>query len=370
MYATQPLLPQLRVEFGAGEAAVGATVSALTFSCALAAPFVGPIADRVGRKRVIVGGIIALALVTFASATATTLASLIAWRFVQGLFMPGIFAVTLAYIAEEIPAGVGGSAVGAYIAGNVMGGFLGRYITALVASRWSWQVAFVVLGTLNLAGAIFVWIALPRATHFERATSFAETFAAFGRFMRNRELLATYAVGGLVLFSLVASFTFATFHLAAPPFRLGTLALGSVFFVYLFGVVATPIGGRLIDRFGNRVAVIAGIGISICGMMISLIPSVVTVVAGLAFLSTGVFIAQAGSQGYIGQLVSAHRSTAAALYLTVYYAGGGLGAILPAAAWTAGGWPLTVALIVAVQCAGLALVVFAWRHPPRPVAVS
>ena len=38
MYATQPLLPGLRVTFHADEAAVGATISALTFACALAAP--------------------------------------------------------------------------------------------------------------------------------------------------------------------------------------------------------------------------------------------------------------------------------------------------------------------------------------------
>jgi MFS family permease len=94
MYATQPLLPELRAEFHAGEAAVGATISALTFACALAAPFVGPLADALGRKRVIVTAILGLALVTFAAAGATTLHALLAWRFVQGLFMPAVFAVT------------------------------------------------------------------------------------------------------------------------------------------------------------------------------------------------------------------------------------------------------------------------------------
>ena len=68
MYATQPLLPDLRAEFHTGEAAVGATISVLTFACALAAPFVGPLADAIGRKRVIVSAILGLALVTFAAA--------------------------------------------------------------------------------------------------------------------------------------------------------------------------------------------------------------------------------------------------------------------------------------------------------------
>ena len=45
--------------------------------------------------------------------------------------MPAVFAVTLAYVAEEFPPEVGGQAIGAYIGGNVVGGFLGRYLTAI-----------------------------------------------------------------------------------------------------------------------------------------------------------------------------------------------------------------------------------------------
>jgi MFS transporter, YNFM family, putative membrane transport protein len=365
MYATQPLLPQLRAEFHTGEAAVGATISVLTFACALAAPFVGPLADALGRKRVIVTAILGLALVTFAAAGATTLHALLVWRFVQGLFMPAVFAVTLAYIAEEFPAAVGGRAIGAYIGGNVLGGFLGRYVTALIAGRWDWHVAFVVLGMMNLAGGAFVWIALPRATRFVRQSSASGAVRAVGRFVRDPQLLAIYAVGGSVLFSLVATLTFVTYHLAAPPFGLGTVALGNVFFVYLAAVVATPVAGTLIDRLGHRSAALIALATSACGLLLTLIPSVATIVTGLGIMVTGVFAAQAASQGYIGVVAHERRSTAAALYLTVYYTGGGLGAILPAAVWVRGGWPATVALVFAVQlfAAGVAAVMWTRRGP-------
>jgi MFS transporter, YNFM family, putative membrane transport protein len=360
MYATQPLLPALRVEFATGEAAVGATISALTFACALAAPFVGPLADALGRKRVIVSAIFGLALVTFAAAGAQTLHALVAWRFVQGLFMPAVFAVTLAYIAEEFPPAVGGRAVGAYIAGNVLGGFLGRYVTAVIADRWDWHAAFVVLGVMNLIGGAIVFALLPRAARFVRQPSARDALRAVGRFVRDPLLLATYAVGGSVLFTLVAAFTFATYHLAAPPFGLGTVALGNVFFVYLVGVVATPLAGRLIDRAGHRTAVLLAIGASAAGALLTLIPSVAAIVAGLAVMSSGVFAAQAASQGYIGVVARERRSTAAALYLTVYYTGGGLGAVVPAIVWSRGGWPATVALILAVQAVAAALAALLW----------
>jgi YNFM family putative membrane transporter len=363
MYATQPLLPMLRAEFHTGEAAVGATISVLTFACALAAPFVGPLADALGRKRVIVSAIFGLALVTFAAANATTLHALLVWRFVQGLFMPAVFAVTLAYIAEEFPAAVGGRVIGAYIAGNVLGGFLGRYVTAVVADRWDWHLAFVVLGVLNLAGGAIVWTWLPRSRRFVRQSSAREALHAVGRFVRDPLLLATYVVGGSVLFTLVAAFTFATYYLAAPPFSLGTLALGNVFFVYLAGVVVTPVAGRLIDRLGHRRAVLIAIAVSAGGMLLTLIPNVVTIVAGLAVMSTGVFASQAASQGYIGVVARDRRSTAAALYITIYYIGGGLGAILPAGVWNHGGWPATVALVLVVQTFAAVLAAMLWTRP-------
>jgi predicted MFS family arabinose efflux permease len=359
MYATQPLLPALRAEFHTSEAAVGATISVLTFGCAAAAPFVGPLADALGRKRVI------------GAATAGSLHLLLVWRFAQGLLMPAVFAVTLAYIAEEFPPEVGGRAIGAYIGGNVVGGFLGRYLTAVVASRWDWHVAFVVLGTLNLAGGAFVLFALPPARRFVRQSSVLGALRAIGRFVRDPAFLATCIAGASILFTMVAAFTFATFLLAEPPFDLGTLALGNVFFVYLLGAVSSPVAGRLIDRFGHRAALLIALAVSASGVLLTLVPSIVAIVIGLALMAVGVFGAQAASQGYIGIVARERRSTAAALYIAVYYIGGGLGAVLPAPLWSRGGWPAVVALILIVQLFAAGLAAKFWQRPrPRAESVS
>jgi MFS transporter, YNFM family, putative membrane transport protein len=368
MYATQPILPQLRTIFGAGEAAVGATVTAVTLACAVAAPFIGPLADRLGRKRVIVSAIVLLALVTFGAATATTLGALLVWRFLQGLFMPGIFAVTVAYIGEEFPFAVAGRAIGAYMTGNVIGGFFGRYLAAVIAGHMRWETVFIVLGVLNLLGAAFVLIALPRARHFVRSPSLATSLRAIGGFVRNPTVAAIYAVGGSVLFTNVAVFTFVTFHLAAPPFSLPTVALGNVFVVYLLGIVSAPAGGVLIDRLGNRTTALLALGVSSGGLLVTLIPSVAAIVAGLAILSSSVFVTQMCSQGLIGRVVTENRSTAAALYFTVYYGLGGLGAVVPAPAWAYGGWPATVGVILAVQIVAAVIIVFGWRVPSRGTA--
>ncbi len=367
MYATQPLLPELRLAFGASESAVTLTVSAITYATAFAAPFIGPVADAIGRKRVIVTAILLLTLATFGAASAHGIGALVVWRVLQGLTMPGIFAVTLAYIAEEMPANETGRATAFYIGGNVLGGFLGRYIAALVGGTFGIARAFEVLGFLTLAGAIVVLFLLPRSRKFRGGANAGGALRAMGRFVRMPRLLATYAVGGSILFTLVASFTFATFYLAAAPFSLSTVALGNVFFVYLAGVIGTPLAGRLIDRFGNRATVLAAMSAAVLGISLTLVHALAMVVIGLAITSTCVFVSQAASQSYIGKIVSEQRSSAAALYLVAYYLCGGLGAQVPTPAWHAFGWPGIVAVVVCVQVLAGLVAFFGWRGSPHRV---
>ena len=130
LYATQPIMPLLGGQFHASKALVGMTLTATTLGVALAAPLVGSVADRLGRKRVIVGSASLLALATLLDATATGLPSLIFWRFLQGVFTPGVFAVTVAYVQEEWADQGSGRAMALYVAGTVVGGFTANLVTS------------------------------------------------------------------------------------------------------------------------------------------------------------------------------------------------------------------------------------------------
>jgi predicted MFS family arabinose efflux permease len=362
MYATQPLLPMLRHDFHTSQGRVAETVSALTLAVAFSALFVGPLADALGRKRVILVATFALAAVTFGASFAQTLDQLIVWRALQGLAMPGVFATTIAYISEEFPADRVGTGFGWYIGGNVFGGFLGRFICASVADAHGWPDAFKVLAAANVTGALLTSALLPSAQHFVRRTSLGGAFAAIRDFLSDPPMLATYGVGVCVLFTLVAAFTYATFYLAAPPFSLPTAQLGNVFAVFLAGAIATPIFGRLVDRRGNRFALLVAMGCAACGIALTLAHVLALVVIGLGITSTGIFIAQAASQGMVGKLaVRGNRSTAAALYLTFYYVGGSLGALVGSNVYEAGGWTAEVALMLAVMATATTIAFFAWR---------
>ena len=359
LYATQPLLPMLMDVFGASHFDVSLTVTVATVAVALAAPIVGRVGDLLGRKRVIVLSAFVLAGATAAAATADSLTQFLVWRFVQGLATPGVFATMIAYIHDEWPPAFVGRTTAAYISGTVTGGFSGRALVGIVASRWSWQTAFLWLALFNLAAAMVLAFGLP-AERPRRESAAGSHRRSVARLLRNRQLIATNAVGLCVLFPQVAMFTYVTFHLSDPPYGLSTAALGWLFVVYLVGAAVTPVAGRLVDTRGHRAGLATGVAIGVAGALLTLGPWLPAIVAGLAMVATGVFISQATASSYIGSVTADDRGLAVGLYSTCYYAGGSLGGALPSLFWTAGGWKACVALVAAVQLVTVTLALRFW----------
>ena len=156
----------------------------------------------------------ALTVPTLLAATSRNLHQLVFWRFMQGVFVPGVIVVIMAYINEEFPRRHVGKAMSAYISGTVLGGFLGRYISGVVAHNFAWREAFVAIGLVNLAGAILVQRSLPRAKNFVRAASVAHSISEGWQHLRNPRLLVVFGMGSSALFCLVGTFTYANFYLA------------------------------------------------------------------------------------------------------------------------------------------------------------
>jgi MFS family permease len=348
VYCTQPLLPYFQHLFHASEFAVSLTVGMVTLSVALTAPFIGMFAESIGRKKVIVPALFGMAITTLLGATATSLPALIFWRFMQGLCVPGVIAVIIAYITEEFPGRVG-TVMAAYVSGTVFGGFTGRFLSGLIATHCNWRMVFIVLGVLNLIGAFAVWRWLPMAVHFVPAKRVFHSLGDTWKHLQNPRLLAVCGMGFTILFSLVGVFTYANFHLALPPFNLGPAALGSIFAVYLLGCIVTPLAGRFLDKYGFRRTALLSVSAILAGLALTLVPSLVMVIAGLAVFEAGIFAAQATATVLTGKVVGRARSAAAGLYVTFYYAGGTVGTTVAAWFWMKGGWPACVALFAVIS---------------------
>src|SRR5260370_28245261 len=150
LYAPQSVLPLLAGEFAVGAGTASLAITASTLAVALRGPVPGTFADVVGRKRVIVAAMFALVVPTIMVALAPGIHALVFWRFVQGLVLPPIFAVMVAYIAEEWPAAEAIGVTGIYTSAASFGGVFRRLIPGLLADSARLRVAFLALAALTL----------------------------------------------------------------------------------------------------------------------------------------------------------------------------------------------------------------------------
>ena len=348
LYSPQALLPALAREFGVGAAEISSIMTASALAIALTAPFTGAAADVLGRKRIITAAMLAVVVPMAGAAFASDVPSLIVWRFLQGLLLPPIFAVTVAYIGDEWPRAEIPAAAGIYVTGSSLGGFCGRFIPGVLADLVGWRGAFLALAALTLAGAILIMRLLPSEKSFVRSPGIAASARQMLRHLKTPQLVATYAIGFGILFNFIALFTYVSFHLAAPPFNFSSAMLGTVFVTYLAGAAISPMAGRLLARLGRLSFMLAATAVWAGGCLLTLVPSISVIVAGLVLCAACGMLCQTVATSHVTTIAREGRSSAVGLYVTSFYAGGSVGALLPGLAWNGGGWPACVAMAVAM----------------------
>ncbi len=346
MYITQPVLPTLSREFGISPARAGLSISAVVVGIAVASSFYGPLSDALGRKRVMVGSGLLLAAPTALCALTHTFGSLLALRVAQGLLIPGITAVSVAYAGDRADRGRLPAVVGGIIAASVLGGLLGRVLGGLIASVAGWRQAFLFFGASTLGSALLLARGLSGARSAERV-GWARAYGGMVHHLADRRLLGAFLIGMTLFFGFMGIFTYLPYHLVEAPYRLSTAKVSTVYVVYLAGVVVSPIAGRVSARVSPRLVMAVGLAVAIVGMLGTLLAPLWSIAGALVVLCLGMFTAQAVAPAFANTSAPRAKGGASALYLMFYYVGGTLGSWLPGLAWEAWRWPGVVAVCAA-----------------------
>ena len=361
MYAPQAVLPLMSAEFGVGPAAISQIMTVSALAVAITAPFTGVIADVLGRRLVIAIAIAFLVVPGVMMGLSSSLEALLFWRFVQGLLLPPIFAVSVAYIGAEWPAGEATAVTGSFIAATAVGGFSGRMVTAALAEPVGWRHALLADAAITALCALVVVALLPRERSFVHGTTLATSLRQMMAHLRNPRLLATFGVGFGIMFNFLAAFTYLGFRLAAPPFSLSTAAIGAVFVTYLISLVTAPFTGKLVALFGRRKFGLIALAVWMCGILLTLAPSLPVILFGLVLITGAGFYVQVCCQSFVATNAREGNSSAVGLYVTSFYIGGSFGGLIPGLLWNSTGWPGVVWLIVGMVLVMAGLVRFAWR---------
>lgn len=350
MYTTQAILPVLGRAFGLAPAVAGLTVSSVVLAVAAGSLVAGPLSDRIGRKPVIVGASALLVVPTLLCGLAPSFGILVALRALQGLLMPGLTSVMIVYVNEQFAVNRRGTAMGIYVSGQVLGGLLARFASAMLTGLLDWRRALIFFALPTAAGALALGRYLPAVP--PARGHLGARWSDVGAHLRNRRLLALCVIGFALFFGFIGTFTYLPYYLTGAPFHVPQSSLGLVYLIWGMGVFS-PVAGTLAVRIGRRRAIAGSLTLACCGMLITLMPSLPAIVCGLALLALGMFTAIPSVNLLIGEVTTAARGTASALYLCCYYIGGSIGAVVPGLAWERWAWPGVIALCLAMALLAL-----------------
>jgi YNFM family putative membrane transporter len=356
LYSVQPLLPVFAADFHVTPAASSLAISLTTALLAVSIIGAASLAERVGKRRLMTLSLAAASLLMLATAAAPSWTVLLTCRAAAGVALGGVPAVAMAYLAEEIePAGLGFS-MGLYIAGNAFGGMIGRLATGALTEAFGWRWALTAVGITGLLALSGFSALLPASRHQASAETGDRrpNLAAWAAHLKNPALRRLFAIGFLAMGSFVTIYNYAGFHLMAPPFALSQTALGLVFATYLFGIAASALSGSLADRFGRAAVLPICIVIEGAGIGLTLAPSLVPIIAGIALLTVGFFATHTVASAWVGRLATVDKGHAASLYLLSYYLGSSLAGSIGGWFWAEGGWGGVVLFTLAMQVGSLA----------------
>ena len=272
---------------GRGEFGIGLTIAAFAGAAIIARPVIGRLADRYGRRVLLVGGASMAGIAGIAASQVTEFWQLLVMRGVMGIGEAAVFVGAATLIADLSPRDR--RAEGAsYFSVAVFGGIgVGPILGEFVLDDTQFERAFVVAGVFALGAAVVGLFAPARVAPLDSVDdSIASAASASGR----RKIMHPAAVmPGIVLASGVAAFS--TFGAFIPDYsrEVGLATSGGLFAAYsLASVFVRIFGATLPERLGPRRAVTIALGTLGIGLAIlAIVPTVAALWAASVFVGIG-----------------------------------------------------------------------------------
>lgn len=158
--AALPLaLPYITRLWGAAPADFSFALSAVVLGLGVGALVVAPFGDRYGRRPLVIGSVLAIALATLLTATSTNVGGFVGWRLLTGVALGAALPNVTALIAEVVPRGMRATMITLVACGVPVGGTVAGLVVPPLHDLGGWQMIFyaAALGTGALA-VLLLWV--------------------------------------------------------------------------------------------------------------------------------------------------------------------------------------------------------------------
>lgn len=263
-------------EFGLNGSQLGLLLSAGLVGMALGSLILGPFADKLGRRRILIISLLINLVGLALSATAGSSTELAIWRVVTGIGIGGILATVTVITSEYSNNKNRGMAVSIYTAGYGLGATLGGLLAARLIPEFGWRSVFLAGAAATLASLILVVVSIPESVDYLRVKRPA---GAEEKALKIARRIGKPDTIGLGTVNPADSAQVKLSDLLSGPFKVTTLKLWAAFFFIMFGFYfANSWTPKLLVESGmtENQGIIGGLALTLGGTFGSLIYGVIT----------------------------------------------------------------------------------------------
>jgi predicted MFS family arabinose efflux permease len=361
--ASDPLLPLIAGEFDTTPGGAAAVITGFAVAYGLLQLVNGPVADRIGKYRVVAWVTAISALGNLACAAAPSLAALVAARFLTGATVGAIVPLAMAWIGDVVPYAQRQLVLARFLVGHMLGVAFATAASGFLGQHLGWRPVFGLLAALYAAVALMLFLEL-RGNPLTRekagaAVSLGAAFRRMAGLVRRPwvrvMLLTVFLEGGLFYGSL--AFVALDMHLR---FGLSLGASGSIAAVFAGGgLLFAASAPRLLPRLGERGLVLGGGLLMGLGFLaLAAAPAAGWAVPCVLALGTGIYMMHNTLQVNATQMAPEARGGALALFACSLFTGQSAGVWVGSRVVDAAG----AQPMYAAAALGLGLLALAFRH--------
>jgi len=323
---TDPVLPQIAEAFSTTVGGAAFTVTTFTLGYGFAQLAYGPLADRIGKLRVMAFALIASALLAVACAWAPSLSVLAGLRLLAGAAGAAAIPLSMAYIADATPYATRQTTMGRFMSAVILGNILSVVAGGAIGDWLGWRAIF---GTL--AGVqCLIAIGLLRAVRGEPKAVVQppswRTYADLAKRPYAQRVLGAAVVEGTMLLGAMPFLG----ALLRARFELSYLVIGLILAGIAVGSLLFTLSVRtLLPRLGERRLLYGGGLVSGAGFVAAVImPHWLISIPVMVAIGFGFFMLHNTMQALASEIAPASRATGLTLFVFCVFLGQGLGAFL------------------------------------------
>lgn len=363
-----PILPRIGEQLHIDETLQGTLVTAYAVLVGLMALVMGPISDKIGRRKIILYGSSGMAIALSLHGLAYDYFSLLFVRSLAGTAGGILSGAAVSYVGDYFPYDKRGWANGWIMSGIAMGQIVGIPIGTILADLLGFQAPFLAFSILMAIDFFIVWKFLPQPNVELDSNRLTVSIALkkYAEMLKQRTILAA-SISYLTMFLSVSVFIVFLPTWLEKTFSVSGNQIAGIFLVGgIANVITGPMVGRLSDSVGRKRMII----VSCIGFSIILFLSTVVIthfwVAYPAFFLIMVLVAMRISpfQALLTALVDAkQRGALMSLMIGIGQVGFGFGGAIAGPIFLHGGFVLN-SIIGGVMILVMAFIV--WRFIPEP----